>query len=225
MATLRQIEANRLNAQKSTGPRTEEGKAKSSLNHLRHGMRARTLVLPEENQDDFDAEYQDLLDHFQPEGPVEHHLVEQMAVSRWKLFRADRFVEATAADARESHKGDPGKVMKALSLGEYYYRALIWVDHMEDRCDRAYLRAERRLSQLQKERRKQEQEQTERSNPISLPPRPVEVAPEPAAVAPEPVAVAPEPSPTPEPVAQIAPVAGRQISPIPLIPHIPGLNV
>ncbi len=51
MASAAQIEANRLNAQKSTGPRTDKGKARARLNALKHGMTARTImpVLPHED--------------------------------------------------------------------------------------------------------------------------------------------------------------------------------
>jgi hypothetical protein len=53
MATLKQFEANRRNAQKSTGPQTPEGKAAVSMNALRHGLRARTVVLPGKNREEF----------------------------------------------------------------------------------------------------------------------------------------------------------------------------
>jgi len=53
MATEKQIEANRLNAQKSTGPRTPQGKVHVSRNSLRHGMRARAVVLPKEDEGRF----------------------------------------------------------------------------------------------------------------------------------------------------------------------------
>ncbi len=46
---------NQLNAQKSTGPRTEAGKQRSSLNALRHGLAARTAVLDSENQADYET--------------------------------------------------------------------------------------------------------------------------------------------------------------------------
>ncbi|MBV8906442.1 MAG: hypothetical protein JOZ22_22610, partial [Acidobacteriia bacterium] len=49
MATDGQIEANRRNAQKNTGPRRPEGKAAVRFNNLRHGLRAKTIFLPGEN--------------------------------------------------------------------------------------------------------------------------------------------------------------------------------
>jgi hypothetical protein len=54
MATDRQIAANRLNAQKSTGPKTPEGRATVRLNSLTHGLTAKTLVLPGESEEDFE---------------------------------------------------------------------------------------------------------------------------------------------------------------------------
>ena len=49
MASPAQLAANRRNAQKSTGPRTAEGKKRASLNALKHGMTAKTVVLPHES--------------------------------------------------------------------------------------------------------------------------------------------------------------------------------
>jgi hypothetical protein len=90
MATKRQINANRENARHSTGPKTPEGKARASLNAIRHGLLARQIVLPIEDR----AQYLDLLaaleaEH-QPEGPLETYLVHQMAASQWRLQRLTR---------------------------------------------------------------------------------------------------------------------------------------
>lgn len=65
-STDRQIAANRLNAQRSTGPRTPAGKAKVSVNALRHGLTAREVILPNENPDDFDAFRAELLTSLAP---------------------------------------------------------------------------------------------------------------------------------------------------------------
>ena len=54
MSSERQIEANKLNAQLSTGPRTIAGKQKIASNALTHGLTGKQIVLPDENPDDFD---------------------------------------------------------------------------------------------------------------------------------------------------------------------------
>ncbi len=54
MSSDLQIEANKLNAQRSTGPRTREGKQRVASNALKHGLTGKQIVLPDENPDDFD---------------------------------------------------------------------------------------------------------------------------------------------------------------------------
>ena len=53
MATLKQIEANRLNALKSTGPKTEAGKASVKLNAMKHGLLSKQVLLPEDSESEF----------------------------------------------------------------------------------------------------------------------------------------------------------------------------
>ena len=68
MATKNQVAANRLNALKSTGPRTEEGKAVSRYNALTHGLLASDVVLRDENRVDFDK-FRDQLGSSLPVNP------------------------------------------------------------------------------------------------------------------------------------------------------------
>src|SRR5258707_8197582 len=89
MATLKQFEANRRNSQKSTGPKTLEGKAAVSMNALRHGLRARSIVLPGENREEFNQLCNDLEVEWNPQSRTEQFYVEQMAVSQWKLIRME----------------------------------------------------------------------------------------------------------------------------------------
>src|SRR5438067_1210728 len=89
MATIAQIEANRSNASKSTGPKTPEGKAAVRLNSLRHGLRARTVVLPGENPEEFQELCDDLEAEWKPKSRSEQFYVEQMAISQWKLTRME----------------------------------------------------------------------------------------------------------------------------------------
>jgi len=55
MASLKQLEANRENAKRSTGPKSQAGKARSRLNSRKHGLTAKMLVIVGENANDFDA--------------------------------------------------------------------------------------------------------------------------------------------------------------------------
>src|SRR5258708_10531467 len=89
MATLRQIEANRRNALKSTGPKTPEGKAAVSMNSLRHGLRARNVMLPGDDREEFQRLCDDLESEWQPLTRTEQFYVEQMAVAQWKLKRME----------------------------------------------------------------------------------------------------------------------------------------
>ena len=77
----------RTNGAKSNGPNTDEGKAISSRNSLRHGLRAKAVVLPEESQEEFDELREDYIERFQPADCVESDLVDTMAVARWRLLR------------------------------------------------------------------------------------------------------------------------------------------
>jgi len=78
---------NRANAEHSTGPRTEAGKQRSSLNALRHGLTARTAVLPSEDPAAYEQHCRQLRDEHQPATPTEVLLVQQLADTSWRLNR------------------------------------------------------------------------------------------------------------------------------------------
>src|SRR5256885_214732 len=87
MATERQITANRQNAQKSTGPKTPEGRAAVRLNSLKHGLTAQTLVLPGEKEEEFNALLESLAGEHDPATATEEALVAQLAMATWRLRR------------------------------------------------------------------------------------------------------------------------------------------
>jgi hypothetical protein len=93
MSTQRQIHANRLNAQKSTGPRTPEGKAVSSQNALQSGLDAEAQFVFGEDRDDFRALQLEYAGRFQPLTPDERFQVNTLIRSEWLLRRLFR-VEA-----------------------------------------------------------------------------------------------------------------------------------
>jgi hypothetical protein len=89
MISKRQLEANRRNALLSTGPRTAQGKAAVRLNAPRHGLRARSVLLPGENSSDLHQLCDDLESDWNPQNRTEQLLVEQMAMAQWKLARLE----------------------------------------------------------------------------------------------------------------------------------------
>ena len=87
MSSARQIEANRLNALKSTGPRTAAGKAVSSMNALETGIDAASLFIPGECLATLFALSKEYVDHYQPATPAERTLVDSLLRQEWLLRR------------------------------------------------------------------------------------------------------------------------------------------
>ncbi len=85
-----QLAANAANAQHSTGPRTPEGKTRSSRNASKHGLTAREVIIAPGDQEEFD----DLLANFQadvkPQGAIQQTLVNQLVAAAWNLRRIGR---------------------------------------------------------------------------------------------------------------------------------------
>ena len=90
MTNEKQIDANRRNAQRSTGPKTPEGKARSARNALKHGLRSTLTVVPGESREEFEILYDALRDDYQPTDTVEEILVRQIATAEWRLQRIAR---------------------------------------------------------------------------------------------------------------------------------------
>src|SRR6266567_305932 len=88
MTSPRQIEANRHNALKSTGPKTENGKQRSRRNALRHGFTAETIIEPLESPDEYRAFEDAIVSEYLPQTPVEQELVHRLASLFWRLRRA-----------------------------------------------------------------------------------------------------------------------------------------
>ena len=93
MATPAQIAANRANAQKSTGPRSVEGKSASRFNALKHGIHAQSVVIPGEDPADYDALSDAYYHEYSPASPSEAFHVETMLRAAWQKLRLAR-VEA-----------------------------------------------------------------------------------------------------------------------------------
>jgi hypothetical protein len=88
MTSFRQIEANRRNALKSTGPNTEEGKRRSRQNAVRHGLCAETVVEIIEDIDDYRGFEAAIIADYEARTAVERELVLRLASLLWRLRRA-----------------------------------------------------------------------------------------------------------------------------------------
>ena len=87
MASRKQLEANRLNAKRSTGPKSADGKARSNKNSLAHGLTARDVVVGDEDPEAFERLRSGLHADFKPTSTVELELVERLAGLFWRLRR------------------------------------------------------------------------------------------------------------------------------------------
>jgi hypothetical protein len=88
MTSLRQIESNRRNAQKSPGPKTPSGKQRSAQNAVRHGLTAETVIGPLEDPDDYRGFELAVTAAYDAETAVERELVLRLASLLWRLRRA-----------------------------------------------------------------------------------------------------------------------------------------
>lgn len=97
MSSELQIEANRANAQLSTGPRTEAGKAHASQNSRRHGLSAAHLVIAASDREAFDSMQAALLSQLSPQGELELTLFDMLLHANWNIRRC-RILEASLTE-------------------------------------------------------------------------------------------------------------------------------
>ena len=147
MATAKQISANRKNAQKSTGPKSAETKAKVSQNAFKHGFFGRFQVLEGEDQQQYHNILDELMLDQQPVGALEIDLVRQMAEHLWVKKRASRYQQATflVLDRFPDGKFEMGVTVDLERFAQF-----------ENHQDRLFHRALKALLALRKEREKSE---------------------------------------------------------------------
>jgi len=122
LATAAQIEANRLNAQRSTGPKTDEGKSRVRRNAITHGMTARTImpVLPQEDPKELEDRTQQAITVMKPRNPLELDLVRRAVRLSGEIDRAERVGTAHLAHrVRMAARSGP-ETVSACELKEVY---------------------------------------------------------------------------------------------------------
>jgi hypothetical protein len=123
MSSLKQIEANRRNALKSTGPRTPEGKERSRRNALRHGLTAETVIAAIEDAEDYQAFETAVIADYDVESAVERELVLRLASVLWRLRRATGietalFESVTAEPSEVEHGSSRPTLIDAADLAD-----------------------------------------------------------------------------------------------------------
>jgi len=159
VATEKQVQANRENAQHSSGPTTEAGKAASSQNAFRHGLTGHTFFLLEwEDAQAFDRLQQGLREEHQPSTPTEQILVEKMAQHYWLSQRAQSLQTVVMMDRPLDEE-----VQKELAP---YIRYHAHYERLFQRAlkDLLTLRAEKRKAEIGFVSQKAREAQNERSH-------------------------------------------------------------
>ena len=130
MTSIKQIEANRRNAGKSTGPATEAGKQRSRCNAVRHGLTAETVIGALEDAEDYKAFEAAVTADYDAQSAVERELVLRLASLLWRLRRATT-METGLFDIQAEHlraferdrqvKPDQRRIVYSIS-GQTYSR-------------------------------------------------------------------------------------------------------
>ena len=140
MTSPAQAAANQANAQFSTGPRTEEGKARSAQNARKHGLTARDLVLRDDERQEFEGLQASLIAELDPQGAIETLTFNQLLHAAWNLQRYRR-LEADLQVNGLDPLLDDSAAQTLERLSRYAARA-----------ERAYYRAIKELRALQTNR-------------------------------------------------------------------------
>jgi hypothetical protein len=159
--------ANRVNAQASTGPRTEEGKAASRLNATSHSMTSKSTVLPHESQEQYDFVLQGLVAAHKPANENERLLVERLAQAHWRLQRCYSVERAflenrIAAAQQEAPDMDPDAAIAQMFVDKADSSRMRLVMRYLAAAERTFHKAGSDLAKAQAERRKQAAEAAQR---------------------------------------------------------------
>ena len=157
MTTAAQRKANKQNAQHSTGPRTEQGKQRSSQNALKHGFRAKGPLIPGDDPDHYCRHSAELESELQPAGPLEENLVDQIVDITWRLKRFARIEAAvinelydSAAEQPQNHDKHANQLLgKSLA----HSNALNRLSRYEAQLARRHQNTMKELRELRKRRR------------------------------------------------------------------------
>jgi len=162
MSTQRKIDSARANGAKSHGPITEEGRKTSSMNALKHGLTARTVVLSNEDGDEYTGLLNSYIEELQPTSPVEMDLVTEMVNAKWQQRRLSNIESQLFEEFMERAKkfsdvvSDPNNPAVEHTAGFSFLsesNCLPMLNRMSARFERTYSRALNNLLRLRRDRK------------------------------------------------------------------------
>jgi hypothetical protein len=153
---------NRANSRHSTGPRTDSGKQRSSLNALRHGLTAASAVLPSEDRAAYDTHCRGFFDEYQPATPTETQLTQELADTAWRINRIPS-LEATLLDRAANPPTEQARIDFDIVDA---HRALATLGLHYQRLSRQFQKTVDHLREIQSERRRQEKRDLEHAAAI-----------------------------------------------------------
>ena len=146
MPSQKQLEANRLNATKSTGPRSLQGKARSSMNALQSGIDAESQIIRGENAANLEALAADYYQRFHPTTPEQRMLVDTLVDAEW-LLRRFRKVEAQLWEKEALSAYKPNE---DVILAQAYWSGVDRFARLQRRIDTAHKNYRIALQELQR---------------------------------------------------------------------------
>lgn len=117
MTTNKQIQANRINAQRSTGPKSTEGKSIVAKNPLKHGVFSKNILLDDESKKDFERFELEFREYFQPEGLLEKLFWDRALAAAWRLSRVTK-METMLIERAIRHSYDCRGLIQVLAGSE-----------------------------------------------------------------------------------------------------------
>jgi len=137
---------NQANAQHSTGPRTDEGKERSSLNAIKHGLTSQAILLPTEDAAAYEQHVREHITAYHPQDPIEKQLVQLIADLGWRLNRI------TILETDLLTKPVAGSLTEQT-------RALATLSMHQHRLGRQFQSAVKQLREIQAERKAEQSKQ------------------------------------------------------------------
>ena len=152
-----------------TGPRTPEGKQRSSLNALRHGLTGHTVVIPSDDLPAYKKFCAEFFTHYSPAGPVERQLVQTIADTSWRLNRITAMEQSSLSLSAVRHEDDfsttddrcANAMAAALAFEEHVNKSVGNLSIYEQRLSRQLERTLKLIDQTQAARKHREKEQLE----------------------------------------------------------------